>query len=245
MRIIDCHAHYGRFSRTPIICADAGSMLRAMDCAGVEKVCVSSFLSIGPDCQAGNDMVGEAVRQHPDRFIGYAVINPNRPEEIQDELERCFLQLGFAAIKLHPAFHHYAIDGPAYRQVFEYAAENRKTILSHEWGRPEFLEKVSEEYPQANFIIAHTGFWDGRNEFIYAGVLNRQPNVFVDLVYSNIYYEVLERMVAQVGAEKILWGSDFPLHDLPYQLGRLIFSKLEEAAVEKILGGNILRILSE
>jgi hypothetical protein len=245
LRIIDCHAHFGHFSGTNITCPNAESMLRAMDVAGVEKVCVSSFLSIGPDCRAGNDMVAEAVRQHPSRFVGYAVINPNRPGEIADELERCFDHLGCAAIKLHPAFHHYSIEGPAYRQVFEYAAKNQRTILSHEWGRPDFLEKLSETYPQANFIIAHTGFWDGRSEFIYAGVLKRRPNVFIDLVYSNIFYEALERIVAQVGAERVLWGSDFPLHDLPYQLGRVIFSKLDATAIEKILGGNMLRLLAD
>ena len=54
-------------------------MIRAMDASGVEKLCVSSFLSIGPDCLAGNDMVAGAVRQYPDRFVGYAVVNPNRP----------------------------------------------------------------------------------------------------------------------------------------------------------------------
>jgi predicted TIM-barrel fold metal-dependent hydrolase len=245
LRVIDCHAHLGHFARTDIIYPDAQSMIRAMDASGVEKLCVSSFLSIGPDYLAGNDMVAAAVRRYPDRFVGYAVVNPNRPQGIQSELDRCFQQLGMRAIKVHPAFHAYSIEGSAYRKVFEYATKYSLPVLSHEWGRSEFLEKVSADYPKANLIIAHTGFWDGRSDFIYRGVLQRRPNVFVDLAYSTIYYDALERMVADVSAEKILWGSDFPLHDLAFQLGRVTFAKLDAASKEKILGGNMLRLLGE
>ena len=243
IRIIDCHAHFVRFARAKVGHSDAESMLRAMDAAGVEKLCVSSFMGIGPDCILGNDMVAQAVKAYPDRFVGYATVNPNRPDEIEPELDRCFRKLGMKAIKLHPAWHRYPIEGSAYRKVFEFAAARRIPILSHEWGNPDFLEGASKDYPEVNFIIAHTAFWDGRSDFPFAGVLQRRPNVFIDLVYSNIFYGALERMVPQVGAEKILWGSDFPLHDLPYQLGRVLFAKLDDESKRKILGGNMLRIL--
>ena len=245
MRIIDCHAHFGHFSQTPILYPDAPSMVDAMDKAGVEKLCISSFLSIGPDCRTGNNMVAQAVRQFPQRFVGYAVVNPNRPEEIESELTRCFDTLGMRAIKIHPAFHRYSVEGSAYRIAFDFAGRKGVPILSHEWGRPEFLEELSAQYKNVNFIIAHTAFWDGRSPFHFAGVLQRKPNVFVDLVYSNIYYQGLERMAAQVGAHKILWGSDFPLHDLPYQFGRMLFSRLDDESKSKILGTNMLRILGE
>jgi len=242
-RIVDCHAHFGRFSQTKVGFADARSMVRAMDAAGVEKLCVSSFLAIGPDCVTGNNAVAEAVKLYPDRFIGYASVNPNRPDEIEPELDRCFQKLGMKAIKLHPAFHRYPIEGPSYRRVIEYAARSGMTILSHDWGRPEFIERVAAEFPNVKFIIAHTGFWDGRSELAYAGVLKRRKNVFIDLVYSNIFYDALERMVAELGADQILWGSDFPLHDLPFQLGRVLFAKLDDESKLKVLGGNMLRIL--
>jgi predicted TIM-barrel fold metal-dependent hydrolase len=214
-----------------------------MDRVGIEKLCISSFLSLGPDCTGGNDMVAEVVRTFPDRFVGYAVVNPNRPDEVRGELDRCFTRLGMKAIKLHPACHRYSIEGSAYREVFEYANERRIPILSHEWGRADFLEGISREYPETTFIIAHTAFWDGRSDFPFAGVLQRQPNVFVDLVYSNMFYGALERMVAQVGAQKILWRSDFPLHDLSYPLGCTLFAKLDDACKQSILGGNMLGIL--
>jgi hypothetical protein len=244
-RIVDCHGHLGYFSRTKIIPIDAEAMIRVMDRVGIEKICISSFLSIGPDCKVGNDMVAEAVKKYPHRFVGYGVVNPNRPQEIDAELRRCFENLGMRAIKLHPATHQVPIDGSAFKKVFEFAANKRLPILSHEWGPPEFLDRLSSEHPEISFIIAHMGFWNGRSDFAYADVVARHDNVYVDLAYSNVFYEALERLVAIIGAVKIVFGSDFPLHDPGYHLGRVIFARLSTEEKQMILGSNMLRIIGE
>lgn len=244
-RIIDCHAHFGRFAQTRIGCPDAKSMIRAMDLAGVEKICISSFLGIGPDSIKGNDQVAEAVRRYPGRMVGYATVNPNRPEEIEPELARAFDSLGLRAIKLHPVFHRYPAEGPAYRKAVEFAARRGAIILSHEWGRAEYLGELCRAYPNASFIIAHVAFWDGRSPLPYRQALENCTNLYIDLVYSNIFHSAVEDLVAMLGPRKILWGSDFPLHDLAYQLGRMVYARLEGAAKRAILGENMLRILRE
>jgi predicted TIM-barrel fold metal-dependent hydrolase len=244
-RVVDGHGHLGYYHNTRIIPTDAEAMIRVMDRVGVEKICVSSFLSIGPDCKAGNDMVADAINKSPDRFIGYGVVNPNRPQEIDSELRRCFENLGMRAIKLHPVTHQVPIDGSAYQRVFDFAANQHLPILSHDWGKPAFLDRLASDYPDISFIIAHTGFWDGRSDFAYAGVIGCHDNVYLDLAYSNIFYEALERLVALIGAPKIVFGSDFPLHDLGYQLGRVIFARLSTDEKQKILGLNMLRIIGE
>jgi hypothetical protein len=93
--------------------------------------------------------------------------------------------------------------------------------------------------------MAHMGFWSGRGDFAYADVMNRHENVYVDLAYSNVFYEALERLVAILGPAKIVFGSDFPLHDPGYQLGRVLFSKLTAREKQMILGLNMLQILGE
>lgn len=244
-RIIDCHGHFGHYTGIKIIPVDAESMIQVMDKNGIEKVCISAFLSIGPDCKAGNELVAEAVRRYSKRFVGYGVINPNRPREIEGELQRCFEKLGMKAIKLHPASHDVPIHDSVFEKVFEFAADRHLPILSHEWGSPAFLEQVSSNYPEISFIMAHMGFWPGRGDFIYADVLKRHDNIYVDLAYSNVFYEALERLVAIIGPSKIVFGSDFPLHDPGYQLGRVLFSKLTTREKQMILGLNMLQILGE
>jgi len=245
LRIIDCHGHYGLFSRTKIIPSDAQAIVRVMDKAGVEKIRISSVLSIGPDCRAGNKMVAEAVQQHPHRFVGCGVVNPNRPPEIEGELRNCFDEYGMKAIKLHPFAHQYPIWRSSYKKVFEFAAKRRLPILSHEWGGADVMKQFAADYPEISFIIAHVGFWDGRSDFAYAEVISAHDNVYVDLAYSNIFSDLLERLVALVGPKKIAFGSDSPLLDLTYQLGRVFFAKLPDEEKRMIPGLNMLRILGD
>lgn len=242
--VVDCHAHIGYFDRAHVVLSEYTDLLEEMDRAGVEQSCISSFLSIGPDEMAGNDMVGQAIEHYPDRFVGYAVVNPNRPDKAESELNRCFDSLGCKAIKLHPAFHHYPIEGLGYKKTLEFAAQRRSVILSHDWGSPEILERLSSSYPAVRFIIAHTGFWDARREFAYAGVIRQHSNVFVELAYSNIYYGALDRLVVELGASKVLFGSDCVLHDQAYQLGRVVYSRLSNDDQRLILGENMRRLLA-
>jgi len=65
-----------------------------MDKFGLSKACVSHSIAITSDFRLGNRLVYEALEKYPDRFIGYAVLNPNYPEEIEEELEVCFKRCG-------------------------------------------------------------------------------------------------------------------------------------------------------
>jgi uncharacterized protein len=107
------------------------------------------------------------------------------------------------------------------------------------------LDQVSSNYPEISFIMAHMGFWNGRGDFAYADAVTNHENVYVDLAYSNVFYGALERLVAIVGPTKVVFGSDFPLHDPGYQVGRVTFSKLPADEQQMILGLNMLRILGK
>ncbi len=249
-KIIDVHCHLGKYSDVYIPESTAGDMINVMDAVGIESACISSFAAIGPDWELGNSMVAEAVRQYPQRFIGYAVINPNYPDYMHDELDRCFNILGLRAIKLHPVWHKYPIDGPNYTPVFEYAESHKLTILSHSWGNGDFLAWAAKRYPNINFIVAHAGGWNGKNintsELIGYNILataKEHGNVYLDLAASLVYFGALERLVKWVGPEKILFGSDFPLHNLSYQLGRVLFAKISEKEVDSILWKNAQNLL--
>jgi len=248
-KIIDVHCHLGKYSAVYIPESTASDMIRVMDAVGIEAACISSFAAIGPDWEVGNSMVAEAVRQYPQQFIGYAVINPNYPDHIHDELDRCFNVLSLRAIKLHPVWHKYPIDGPNYVPVFEYAESHRLTILSHTWGSSDFLARAASCYPNINFIVAHAGAWNGKNtstsELIGYDMLataKEYDNIYLDLAASLVYFGALERLVEWVGAEKILFGSDFPLHNLSYQLGRVLFARIGEQEKNRILWNNANRL---
>jgi predicted TIM-barrel fold metal-dependent hydrolase len=236
--IIDAHGHIGQWPATYVPYGHAEDMLVSMDRLGIERACLSAFAAVGPDYVRGNDMVADALRRWPDRFTGYAALNPNYPEDTGRELRRCFDELGMRAIKLHCDLHDYPMDGENYREVFEFAEERELTILIH----GAMVKDILRQYPHVNVLSAHVGLWDGRSQNDVIELAKSCDNVYLDLAASLSYRGALKRMVDEVGADRIVHGSDFPLMDPGFQLGRVIYADISEEDKRKILRDNAIRL---
>lgn len=232
--IIDAHGHLGQWHSTYVHAGDAEGMLASMDRLGIQATCVSAFDAIGSDFRRGNDLVAEAMRRYPGRFLGYAVVNPNYPECMETELTRCFEELGFHALKFHCDLHQHPADGDGYRPALEYAQAHGLAVLIH--GR--ITAALLEQYPQAQFLSAHVGGWDGRSRNEMVDLARDHSNLYLDLASSVASPGALERLVEAVGAGRIVHGSDYPLMDPAYQLGRVLYAEVDETAKERILKRN-------
>lgn len=242
--VIDIHTHLGPADRLHIPLNDAEGIVHTMDRVGIDQACMFAGAGIGPDYRLGNDLTAAAARRYPGRLIPFAVINPNFPEDTEAELERCFGPLGMRGIKLHTFFHDYPADGPNYRPVFEFANARGLVLISHGWGGPGSLEQLAVQYPNLKCVVAHAGgSWDGRKPWEPIEVAKKRDNVFLDLALSVVRYGALERVVAEVGPDKVLYGSDMPWMDAGYQIGRVLYSRIPDTDKEKILGLNAARLL--
>jgi predicted TIM-barrel fold metal-dependent hydrolase len=104
---------------------------------------------------------------------------------------------------------------------------------------------VAAQYPRAGLIQAHTaGAWDGRTPNGFWAVARQHPNVYLDIAISIAWYGALERLVATVGADKILFGTDAPFVDPAVAVGRVVFARLRDSEKERILGQNMLDLLA-
>jgi predicted TIM-barrel fold metal-dependent hydrolase len=237
--ILDMHAHLGTWFSTYVHAGEAEGLVRSMDRLGIRAMALIAFDAIGPDMRGGNDRVAAAMRRYPGRFLGYATVDPNEPEAIPGELERCFQHLGFHAIKFHCDTHSYPADSDRYRPALEYAEAHRLCILIH--GR--VTEPMLKTYPKARFLSAHVGGWDGRCPNYAVELSKDYPNLYLDLAASTVYNGTIERLVEEAGADRIVHGSDAPLMDPGYQLGRVLAARLSAEDREKILYRNAARLL--
>ena len=103
--INDFHVHMGKSSRGSNYTVD--DLLRSMDRFDIER----SGLSIlnGVLTPELNDRVMQAVKDHPDRIVGFGYINPREPKAI-DEVRRCLDTPGMRGIKFHSWKHGYFPD---------------------------------------------------------------------------------------------------------------------------------------
>lgn len=237
MRFQDCHGHLGgRAAHYHLPDCSLEGIVRDLDRFGVEKVCVFSFAGVFSDEVYGNDLVAEAVRRYPDRFVGFTLLNPHRgPKAMEQELERG-AAMGLRGIKLIPHYQQYPEEGPHLEVACRWAHERRQLILNHSWGSAAHLERLMRRYPNACYLTGHC-------TLAYAELMKRFPNLYV-CSCPLLGPRACEEVVAAIGADRLLWGSD--LQDLPiaWGLGPILFARLPAESKRLILGGNLQRLLA-
>ena len=236
--ILDTHVHLGPWFSTYANQPEADGLVRSMDRLGIAAMALVACDAIGPDMRGGNDRVAAAMRRFPGRFLGYATVDPNEPQAMTAELERCFDQLGFHAIKFHCELHDHPADGERYRPALEFADARGLCVLIHGI----ITERMLQSYPRAQFLSAHVGGWDGRSPHYAVELARRFPNIHLDLAATRVVHGALEKLVAEAGAGRIVHGSDAPVMDPAYQLGRVLAARLPAEDKRKILFENARRL---
>jgi len=231
----DCHGHIGRCTPHHVVEDTPADLVREMDKFGIRTCCVFSLEGVFGDETYGNDVVAEAVRQFPDRFVGFTLLNPNHGEELmRREMERG-LELGMRGIKLITTYHHYPLEGPLIDVACAFAHEHGHFILNHNWGSADQIERLCRTYRNACFITGHA-------TAAYADVTKRVENLFI-CTCPLLAWGQTEAHVKLYGADRLLFGSD--LSDLPIAWGmaQIIYARIPESDKRKILGENLKALL--
>jgi len=244
--VVDAHAHVGCWERTLTTVRAPADIVTSMQRCGVQKMVVSSFAAIHGETRAGNQQTADAIREFPEHLYGYAVVNPHYPEETEDELRRCFDRLNhFVGLKLHCGLHGVPLQHAGYERALAFANERELPVLVHGHGTDDW-DSTARRYAGASFIMAHGCAWDGVDP---SGAELYKPvgdvaNLYVDVAGSAAHRGALRALVDLVGARKVLFGSDFPMFDLAFELGRVVLSDLKAAERVAVCGGNALRLFS-
>lgn len=244
-RIVDAHAHAGPYSLFFIPRNDSDAMIAVMDRCGVHAAILSTHLGIQLDAAAGNVATGRIVDRHPGRLFGYFVVNPWQDPE--REISRYMDDPRFVGIKIHPDLHHYPLDGPRYEGVWEFAETTGRPVLTHSWIGSDFndlgqVSTVAARHPLAHVLVGHAGVLrEGVDTAI--ALARRHPKVFLEVCGSQGHGEVIARMVGELGAGQVVYGSDFPFIDMRISLGRIVFANLRHDDAAMVLGGTIAKLV--
>ena len=238
--IIDMHTHYSKWVQFPIWGGLADDLVEEMDRAGVEKAVLAPQASLTPALVCGNEDVLEAMKKYPDRLLGYACCYPVREDTGLKEIERC-MDAGMTGIKMHTAAGlEYTFEG--YAPVWKYADENQIPVLLHTWGDLDRMDSLFGTYTRAPVILGHAGAVDPA---MYVNYAKKYPNLWLELCLSRSPCGMVEYLVREVGADRILYGSDAPWMPFGHQLGRVLFADISEDDKGKILAENAKRMLEK
>jgi hypothetical protein len=237
-----------------------------MDEAGVAAcVMLGWYWERQETCDLQNGWYARWIRRNPERLLGFATVQPSAGRAAIDALERA-LDSGLCGIgELLPPARGPFLGDPWWRRVFEVAADRGVPVNLHATdpeagpaaGLPTPLGdyvQLAREYPRVPIILAHFGgglaFRDLQE---LVGPL--PENLYFDTAASPLLYDikVFRTALDRVGAERILYGSDYPLLLYPNEerkpgfarfLGEVAGAGLTAGERGAILGSNIRRLLA-
>lgn len=241
--ITDCHVHIGK-STWFHIDADVALLLRGADKAGIDRMMVTDFTALTYDMEEGNQWLRQAVCGHEDRIFPYFTVSSGRYGAwAAEQLERYVTEFGFRGLKIYSVPPLQLIDDPYMIPIIAKAAELRIPVLAHSTG--DECESISRQVPDVVLINAHMGCCPQADGDWHRSVAaaKRYPNIYLDTTSSSFDNGMVEFAVEEVGAERVLYGSDMPLLDPVLQVAKVTESDLTGEQKRLILHENIDRLL--
>jgi uncharacterized protein len=222
-----------------------------MDEAGIGRVMLSAWHRPGK-WVISNDAVAEMVRQFPQRLVGVAAVNLEKPVEAVHELERAVKELGFKALRVIPWLWNRPPNDKFYFPLYVKCIEldipfctqvgHTGPLMPSETGRPvPYLDEVALTFPELRIVAGHIGHpWT--DEMI--GVAWKHENVFIDTsAYLPRYYpQQLVHYLKTYGQDKVLFGTNFPHLSFTKCVQQVRDMNLPDEIQEKFLRGNARRV---
>jgi len=229
-----------------------------MTIAAMDQGKVSIGLSAAWSSPAGwlisHDEVAEFAKAYPDRIIGVAGADLDKPMEAVRELRRVVRELGFRALrivpwvwKLPPTDRRYY---PLYTECVELGIPfctqvgHTGPLRPSETGRPiPYIDEVALDFPELAIIAGHIGYpWT--EEMI--AVATKHENVFIDTsaYTAKRYPPELVRYMKGHGRRKVMFGTNYPMITPARALEGLEELGLDDEAKGLFLGGNAARVFN-
>ena len=240
--IVDGHVHIGKSTRLQIN-VDGAKLIEIADSLGIAKLCCTDLTALFYDMHEGNRLLFEEMKKFPDRILGYASLHSTRfGQEALDEIRRCKHDYGMQGLKIYST-PEMSIAESAMIPIMETCAELKMPILAH--TTPAECEYLMSHVPEVSFIMAHAGgqpyaHGDWNRAIIVA---KKFPNLYLDTACSTVDSSFVATCIREVGADRIIFGTDIPLLDPWPQLAKA--QKVDISPEDKALymGGNILRLM--
>lgn len=251
--LIDTHTHITHSYDNPDSPSTVEACLECADLYGIDRM-VAMVMTPKPATpelfRRANDLTIAAMDQHPDRFWGWAYVNPGYSREALAEIERCRRHPGFVGLKL---FDDYTLTNPVNFPVIERCIElgfgivnNQARVMADVFNWPAHrtnaghLAEVSKRYPEAKLIADHLG---GGGDWEWAcKVLADAPNVHAEISGSVFDEGLLEIALATLGPDRLLFATDSSVSSCVGKWRALAHLCSAEDR-EKIGAGNFLRLV--
>jgi predicted TIM-barrel fold metal-dependent hydrolase len=223
---------------------DAVGITRAVVCAGgvvrLDQLAYQIVHGGGSECSADNAAVLTASTGSDGRLVPFFFGNPH---DEHDEYARSAPE--FRGLELSPAVHGVGFADPRMHRLVAVAERHGHPVYAVCVGTPgggtaEFVA-LAKAFPDTTFVFGHCGFI---GIDLYAiGQIAGQANIVAEL--SGCFSVTARAAVDQLGADRVLFGTEYPLQHPRVELAKLAGLELRPGDHAKVAWRNAHRLLKE
>ncbi len=227
--IIDLHTHIGS---TKCVSSNVSGLCRELKRNKVDRAVVFP---------CGKNPGKKSYGMKGYRLIPFFRFDPKKIT--REELSIALMH--FKGIKLHPRMENFDPLSERYAWIFQEIQKKRLPVLIHTRKEnnpnsdPDRLVALAKRYPKINFIFGHFG--NALESVFEAAKKNKNLCLETSIVSSPV---IIANAVKVCGAEKILFGSDYPYSDQELEMQKIVRAKISSKAKRFILGENAVKLLN-
>ena len=250
MKIIDFHTHIypdkiaGRAagSIADFYQLDGDGLLGSVDTllklekeAGAERAAVLPVAMKPSQAHHVNEFIQTTTQEHPE-LIPFGTVHAGM-EDLCEEGE-FLLQNGYRGIKIHPDMQHFAIDDlrlyPFYDMI-----QGKLPVLFHmgdsrfNYSNPVKLGIILKQFPKLKCIAAHLGGL-GMYDIAYDNLYEHDCCLDISSVIRLSPKEEIVKWIRAYGAERMIFGTDFPLWNPVHEVETFLSLGLTERELDQI-----------
>ncbi len=252
-RVIDVSGFLGRWPFRTIPRSGVDDLRALADKLGIERVVVSSFENLF--LENAFDAARETARltHEDDLLVHFPMVHAAFPGVLEDLL-RLHEDFPFRGIRILSNYHDYSLDDPLVDgllswtqakgivvQVFRRIADERLHYILKVPAVPEDeMVRLALRHPHQRFIFSAVNYAEIGS---IAGSIDMAPHVWFDVSRCRGPEGWPERLVADIPAERLVFGSLWPLQVLRSTSEALIHAPIDEATRSAILHDNAATLL--
>jgi predicted TIM-barrel fold metal-dependent hydrolase len=241
--IFDAHTHWNLLDKRN----EEG--IRYARSVGVEKIIAfgPGFSPRSHDTREPNRNLAEFARGYPGFVYPVATVSPAIGREAVDDLRWAIKENNMVGLKLAPSSQSFKITGTQAFAVFEEAQSLDIPVFCYSstspYSTPSMAGVVAKNFKNLKFVLSHAGSANYWADAIR--VAKRYANI--RLLSCGNPLRGMKEMVKEIGAERVLFGSDFPCaypYSINYELAKVNSLQILEREKERILWKNIAELIN-
>lgn len=211
---------------------------------GIEKYVVLPVSIKADHTRHINEFLLSQTEKHPE-FIGFGTVHAEQNNIIEEG--EFILNNGLKGIKMHPDTQLFNIDDERLFPLYDYIGDKLIFMFHcgdkrYDYSSPVRLRRVLDNFPKMRVVAAHFG---GYSVWEQAAECLKDTDCMLDISSSLMLMseEEKNRYINTYGADRLLYGTDFPLWDPVDEVERFMKLDLTDSEREKIAYLNAERIL--